>query len=201
MLDLSDIYTHECYKPDKEVREWERGEESRRISTVLAASNMPRAIIGMILDGRVCDNDVTRLLDATVCNSEIIVLSGDYGTGKTVAACYCGSKFNSIYYISARNYLDLSFSKNQAHNDIAIRARTATNLIVDEFGLDYGGQCKYMEDFVCDRCYSVEKTILTTNLTKDEFVGKYTDRLVSRINHVGDWITCTQKIRPSKHVL
>ena len=189
---------------ERKIKEFDESLRNLKKENFLKKSNFPQNIINLILSRRIIKNRVILDLNKYIKEKDIIILSGEYGTGKTVAACFVLTDiYCAGFFITARQYLDCYFDNkyNVLNAHQYSRVRNTTNLIVDELGVDHDGQIRYVENLVCERYGCGDKTILTTNLSKKEFIRQYSGKLVSRINHVGAWIECVDNVRPNNMVL
>lgn len=185
----------------RKIKQHEEEMQKIRIRNSLSRSNIPQDYLDMIMTSELKQTQIITRLLKIVKQRKIIILSGDYGTGKTIACLLAIKQLEAGYFITVSKYLDALFSKEQKDKNKVFWAKDCLNLILDEVGLEKGEQSKYVEDLICDRYSEVGITFITTNLSKDSFKRKYSERLVSRVNHVGEWIECNDKLRPNGGVL
>jgi DNA replication protein DnaC len=125
----------------------------------------------------------------------IAVLSGNPGSGKTVAACeyVIRTKRSEAMFVRAGEY-----SASSHYGDDRKRWLAATVLVCDDIGAERG-DCDW--DLLIDKFYGDKRRlILTTNLRADDFKKRYGERVVDRIRECGKWYVCTgesMRVAPS----
>lgn len=125
-------------------------------------------------------------------NTALCVLSGSAGCGKTVAAAWACSRnqITSALWIPAPKLAKVPKSiDNEDVRDPLTRACEVALLVVDDLGIEHspGGYAgsRLAEAFEHRELYRL-KTIITTNLSAGDFLARYGERLLSRVN--GDTI-------------
>ena len=146
--------------------------------------------IEMIQPGLESDNMRAALeLLPGLCAGGMAVLAGPIGCGKTFAACVLGA-LTSCYvpdckFVQARAVLKASF-ENQDY------AKHRGLLIVDDLGrehfTDKGFGIAEWDYFFDSRYSAMQPTIVTTNLTEEEFVEKYNRRIFDRLKECAKWL-------------
>lgn len=131
----------------------------------------------------------------------IALLTGGTGVGKTCAAvAYLACEL----LLDARDDLPVLFVRatecarmglyDEDDKRLAHQMRTATALVIDDLGAEFlseGSIWRTVLDEVIDTRYGAKlTTILTTNLTQDEFKKRYGERIADRIRHAGVVESC-----------
>ena len=119
-----------------------------------------------------------------------VVMSGDAGRGKSfLAACMLKELVNvkyeclfinlPDYYESVKRYWDEGTRPKLTLDKIV----NADVVVIDDLGAETGREeaGKFIQDFIYNIFNKRNKTIITTNLTSDEFYQKYNARNVSRM--------------------
>ena len=132
-----------------------------------------------------------------------IFLSGDCGTGKTHLAVALlltvwerrNVGYTPIFLPSVEFFLELKKSFAREGEMSVLDKYSDSILVIDDVGAekisDWSRQVFYT---LIDRRYRNKKqTIITSNLSLDEFAGKFDDRIVSRLCENGRAITLTGK--------
>lgn len=120
---------------------------------------------------------------------EILVLAGDVGRGKTVAACWwllqaLREKRAPLFLTSAR------LSRWERY-DVAEMNRlfTASRLVIDDLGEEFndtkGNFLAVFDETISDRVANRRPTVITTNLTAEVFFARYGLRVRDRIRESG----------------
>ncbi len=123
---------------------------------------------------------------------EILVLSGDPGRGKTVAAAWwllqhLDGKRNSLFVSAAR----LSRWERYDRGEMD-RLLLAPRLVIDDLGEEFndtkGNFLAVLDETVCDRIANRRPTVITTNLTAELFFDRYGQRIRDRIREAGRFV-------------
>jgi hypothetical protein len=153
--------------------------------------------------------DATHLLDlpiddirvATWDFSGILVIAGPVGTGKTVAAWQlarrwlievsdgprsysgphvAGGRAKDLLTHIARTRLDEDL---QGALDPLVKAMRCGFLVLDDLGVENftEAQQAYLDEIVNARFEKRNPTVITTNLNRDQFKGRYGERITSRV--------------------
>lgn len=149
--------------------------------------------------------------DFDVDKSGNIAMFGNTGLGKThLSSAMAGAiieKGNDVYYTSAMNmFADFEYKRfgnsasPDAEGDIE-KYFTCDLLIIDDLGAEMNNQfttsCLY--NIINTRLNKKKPTVISTNLTQDEFRKRYWDRIASRI--FGEYLVlpfCGVDIRAQK---
>jgi DNA replication protein DnaC len=118
----------------------------------------------------------------------LLVLAGNPGCGKTVAACTRIEDRETGCFVRAAELVELG--NHYSDRDRLARYRRCGVLVVDDLGVEYRSEqmiCR-LDELVDSRAASNLPTIITTNLTASEFQARYESRLWSRIHQFGDYI-------------
>jgi len=112
----------------------------------------------------------------------VLVLGGDTGRGKSCAAAVALARRPGLWV----NAPDLSkIPTEEGAPDIDARMRTTPLLVLDEVGLEHspsGYAAGRICAAICAREAAGRQTIVTTNLSAEQFGEKYGDRIGSRLN-------------------
>ena len=115
----------------------------------------------------------------------IAVLSGGVGAGKSVAAARWLSAGDQIVWVGAAELARWP----RYDRDSMDMLLGADRLVVDDLGtefLDASGNFRaVLDEVVCRRVDDGRKTVITTNLSVDDFVRRYDERIADRINGSG----------------
>jgi len=121
----------------------------------------------------------------------ILVLAGDVGRGKTVAASWWAlqglrEKRTPLFVSSAR------LSRWDRYNDAEMqRLLLASRLVIDDLGEEFndtkGNFLAVLDETISDRLANERRTVITTNLTVEVFTERYGVRIRDRIKESGRW--------------
>lgn len=122
----------------------------------------------------------------------LLLLHGDAGCGKSTAAAWALSQRPGLWV----NAPDLARPPKDDDDATDRELHTTPFLVMDDLGIEYSTDKKYAESRInlalSKREADLLPTLLTSNLSTDEFKARYGDRTVSRLN--GDplgWQTVT----------
>lgn len=122
----------------------------------------------------------------------LLLLHGDAGCGKSTAAAWALSQRPGLWV----NAPDLARPPKDEDDATDRELATTPFLVMDDLGIEYSTDKKYAESRInlalSKREADLLPTLLTSNLSTDEFKARYGDRTVSRLN--GDplgWQTVT----------
>lgn len=140
-----------------------------------------------------------RALEAALSEGRRMVLMlGKPGTGKTLAACNEVLRLPGAFYVRADHYAELASQFETKRDARVIQGKTS--LVIDDIGTEPERQGHLIEALVSMRYDdSIHcTTILTSNLTRQEFWDRYGIRVSQRI---GDYrhsrmVHCTEELRP-----
>lgn len=140
----------------------------------------------------------------SLVSGEIIILSGDPGCGKTVAAIYGGLQFSAktqrlFYFMTSREYLKCQFKDGICIIDgIEVEPESVrTLLIIDDLGREYftekGWGIDQWDSFFDKRYRDQLPTLITTNMNPEELADKYNERILDRLRECGNWVGLSGK--------
>ncbi len=137
----------------------------------------------------VCEECAVALCEGK--NAQSILLLGSVGTGKTfLSNCIAGEVIKAgkdVVYMSAIDLFD-EFSKSmKRHEDDEPFTQLITDcdlLIIDDLGTELANSFTDSRLFYCinSRMISGKCTVISTNLTFKELLGKYSERIFSRLS-------------------
>lgn len=130
---------------------------------------------------------VREWLNGDVC---FLLLSGDVGCGKTVAAVEAIATHYGRFWRAA-DASRLGAFGSEAGEELA-RMRSASLLVLDDLGTEFLADVWHANfDALVDYRYSEKKrTLLTTNLAPELFRERYGTRVADRIRHDGTVFRC-----------
>jgi DNA replication protein DnaC len=107
----------------------------------------------------------------------ILVLCGSIGCGKTFAGAFAAAHIGGAEHMSAAELVKSKWGKNPM-------PKMAAFLLFDDYDTQRGGDA-FDESFfeLMDARCNVGRTVITSNLSRDEFLGSLSPRLRSRFMH------------------
>lgn len=122
-------------------------------------------------------------LEGSYKSGSVLILAGSVGVGKTVAASYVISQVGGISMYSPD--LQEAFVNNRCE-----ALKTTNFLLIDDFGVEYKKEFLYskLDALIHHRHKDMRATIITTNLTDEEFKEEYKGRISSRIREWGYFV-------------
>lgn len=135
---------------------------------------------------------IQRLMAVNFEDTNVVVLSGDPGCGKTVAAAYWAQR-DKRFGQRVRFVRAATFAASSRY-DQETRALWyhAHALVLDDLGAEYldaKGSFNVDLDELIDTYYAEERPlIITTNLQAAAFKQRYGERVVDRIRECGKWV-------------
>lgn len=167
---------------------WEQGEEMPRRTGKLESSGVPEGLFARILAPN--ENDATRTVRAWLAGGKLtLVLSGGVGIGKSTAGGIAIlATGGSAFYLHATRFDSLKFGDSAD----ALRARDVQLLVLDDVGLEQQGGGAFspsnkIQGLLCDRHDRNLRTLVTCNLTPQQFCDLYQARVWSRVEGSGDF--------------
>jgi len=123
--------------------------------------------------------------------SDILVLSGGVGSGKTYTACgilakLMRGKYYTMYDI-VNTLANRTFGGMEKASDMRCDLYNASVLVIDEVGRGGTGEDALLFEIVNERYNRCRGVILVTNLDKKSFVEKFGEPLLDRIIECGSW--------------
>jgi DNA replication protein DnaC len=192
-------------------REWRKEEdEKRRVANEAIEEDKRARLVATKLEEMDIPARTLRSLDAIPLHTEalaaiskqtdILVLSGGPGCGKSVAAAFWlvfnsisskeGALWSAGYWVTAA-----SLSRGYAYDQEAFSKLTKKHaLVIDDLGTEYQDQKeRYLATLaeIVETRFAREKiTLITTNLGPVEFKARYGERLADRIREDGAFVEC-----------
>jgi len=132
----------------------------------------------------------------------MLVMAGPKGVGKTIAAIYAmmhsdpwlphGDKWKPDQIPRFRHVSDVAEVKlfgDEEDRKKRHEIKSSQMLVVDDVGVEFMSEMflALFDSIVNARYGSMGRTILTTNLTADQFSTRYGSRVYDRIKGRGDW--------------
>jgi DNA replication protein DnaC len=113
----------------------------------------------------------------------LLLLHGNAGCGKSTAAAWALSQRHGGLWVNAP---DLARPATEEDDATDRELATVPFLVIDDLGIEYSTDKKYAESRInlalSKREANVLPTIITTNLSTEEFKARYGDRTASRLN-------------------
>lgn len=174
-----------------------RYERERRAEVAATRSGIPEEVVKLVKSDKLFDTYV--LQEIRNKTFTILVLSGETGTGKSVAAAWWlmqpylkdGSGNVSIMWISATK-----LSRWSRYDDTQMdRLLKVNRLVIDDLGTEYadkkGNFAVTLDEVVNERSEYKRPTVFTTNLNAAGFTGRYDKRVVDRMRKYGRFVEFT----------
>jgi hypothetical protein len=148
---------------------------------------VPKIAASVIVYGRVdATSSVTAVRDRPTAT--LLVLAGNPGCGKTVAACTRIEDRETGALMRAADFVELG--NGYADRDRLAALGRVGVLVLDDLGVEYHDAkmvCR-IDGLLDSRAANGLPTIITTNLTSAQFQRRYEDRIWSRIVQFGDYV-------------
>jgi DNA replication protein DnaC len=210
-------------EPEPSLEEHER-RETARLADHLRACGAPERAVDVITSGA-CETVATRAIaDWLKTDTPFLLLLGGTGTGKTVAAVgalrsarrdtYFLSKSGPVpcwvYSASAGFFCDIDELKGASYRsegeELHAKCKRIPLLILDDLGIETvdskGIWQAAFDALVKARDAKRLRTIITANMTGEQFRATYGDRAYSRIKGAGVVVGCgAQDLRQQKPTL
>lgn len=174
---------------DREARE-ARAKKRRQLDTVGIA--IRPAVLDAIVDGTVERTRSLGLVETWLRGPRpMLVLLGDLGVGKTVAAAsVCAARIGRGTPVYVREPMLVRWSQYARHAQDWERACVTPTLVIDELGTANGRDLEtarhVIRDLVDERLRIPRaRTLLIGNLTDDAFTKRYDARTTDRLHEVG----------------
>jgi DNA replication protein DnaC len=158
----------------------------------LESQGWPARAVRAAREADVTRESITRLAAVNFEASSIVVLAGDPGCGKTVAACHWA--MHSRRFHNCTEFVRASTFAASSRYDQETRQRWygAHALVLDDLGAEYldaKGSFQVDLDELVDTFYGDERPlIVTTNLNGQAFKSRYGERVTDRIRECGKWL-------------
>lgn len=155
--------------------------------TVLLSLGWPIRAVEDALSADVTRANILRVQGVNA--SGAVVLGGNKGTGKTVAAAWlCAKRSIRARFVRAAEFARTSRYSDAKFDEI-LRAKA---LCLDDVGAEFAddrGSLRVSLDELVDVFYSEKKTlIVTTNASGKEFAQRYGERMIDRMRQWGVWV-------------
>jgi DNA replication protein DnaC len=153
----------------------------------LRRRRVPSAIADLIVDGGVKATDALAEMEARR-DKLVLVLAGNPGCGKTVAACTRLQERSSGQLIRATELVELSSDWGDRHKVRELRSTGV--LVLDDLGVEYrdAKMASRLDDILDARISAKLPTVITTNLTGSVFETRYGARVWSRLGGHGAYV-------------
>lgn len=136
-----------------------------------------------------CDS-LERVREFLGSDMTLLVLSGGVGTRKSGSACY-GLVMRAGRYVTADDLSGLAAARDEDGVVSYRQIKKAGLLVIDDLGGEYvddkGWFVRALNAVIDARYSACLKTILTTNLTAEQFKATYGERIADRIRETGRW--------------
>lgn len=175
----------------REIQAQEKAEADRAAAAELAKA---KASLGIPLDFlELIEGGLARetppLAELRKAPFTLLVLAGDVGCGKSVAACSwllegAREKPRPLFVTAAR------LSRWERYkNDEMDRLLLASRLVIDDLGNEFndakGNFLAVLDEVIADRVANRRPTVITTNVDANTFVASYGDRVKDRLKGAG----------------
>jgi len=162
-------------------------DEARRLAAAKDAMGIP-AVFRELAEGQGLRQ--TEALLEVQRGSLILVLAGDVGRGKTVAASWW-----LLQAVAQRQPLFVSAARlsrwDRYDRGEMDRLLLASRLVIDDLGEEFndtkGNFLAVLDETISDRVANRRPTVITTNLSLEDFTERYGIRIRDRIREAGRW--------------
>lgn len=168
---------------DQSKRNSEQREVYARIKK-LRAWGVPKISAQLIARNKLATTAAT---EAVSIHALITVLAGNTGCGKSVAAASMIERRETGCFVRAAELVELG--NHFSDRDLLSKYRRCGVLVIDDLGIEYRSEqmiCR-LDELLDSRAANGLPTLVTTNLTADEFRARYEERIWSRIHEFGDY--------------
>lgn len=174
-----------CERETRRNRDKEEATGTKEMAVYLENSGIPSRV-WKTLESGISHTDAMAGVSSA---KDIVVLSGEPGRGKSVAAM-AWLLLGHGRWISAG-----ALARGYAYDQTAFDSLAkAPRLVIDDLGTEYQDQkARYqatLSELLETRFANERPTLITTNLGPDDFKARYGDRLSSRIREDGVFIIC-----------
>jgi DNA replication protein DnaC len=167
--------------------ELKREQRKTELRIKLRRADVPRRIASLLAEGGL---DETSAMRSAGEHSEklVLVLAGNPGSGKTVAACSAMLEAQSARLVRATEISELG--TEYAARMFLAELRKVGLLVLDDLGIEQGEKrmSARLDDLVDARVSAHLRTIITSNLPGSVFSQRYGARIWSRIVGHGAYI-------------
>jgi DNA replication protein DnaC len=162
-------------------------ERQRLCEKELRMRGVPKKIAELIADGAVSSTPAVFELTERK-GMLLVVLAGNTGCGKTLAACTWMQDRPTGRLVRATELSEIG--RGWREREELASLRRVGLLVVDDLGVEEDDRrlLQRLDDMVDARISAGYPTLMTTNLTADEFKHRYGNRIWSRLHEHGDFI-------------
>lgn len=153
----------------------------------LLRRGVPEVFHALLLDGKLEPTQALTLVEELLAgNGRLLIMSGKAGCGKSQAAGFALSRRSGLWVHAPDLARPQPKEEVESGNVLEERMRAAGLLVLDDVGLEHspgGFAAARIADVLVHREAARRPTIVTTNLSGDEFAAKYgDDRMRSRLD-------------------
>lgn len=160
--------------------------------SVMVARGIPEIHLRHVFDQEPVQCDALEHVKAFLGSQEtLLVLSGGVGTRKSGSASW-GLTRRPGRYVTADDLGRLAAARDEEGQVEYRKVKKASLLVIDDLGGEYlddkGWFFKVLNGLIDHRYAACLRTVLTTNLTPEEFRRSYGERITDRLRQVGAFI-------------
>lgn len=171
-------------------------ERSRQQRNLIRESGMPNRYVSRFHDRRPDSSQAMKAIDEGA-----MVIGGDPGCGKTTSACWWLMEFivgpttptKAPRFATAPALARMNKYDGRAMGDLIHTPR----LVIDDLGIEYSderGAFMSLIDEIVDARYAGERrTVITTNLSDEEFEKRYHGRIYDRVRESGGFFALSNE--------
>jgi len=171
-----------------EERDRERARHAAE-ETTLAAMEIPSRLVDLFRSGPLRETEAMRAIE----KPRILVLSGNPGCGKTVAAANWLFLGRSGLFVKSSRLARWDRYDDEAMNKLL----RAPRLVVDDLGTEFqdakGNFDAILDEIIDVRYDNKRPTVITTNLAAEAFKARYGERIADRIREAGRFVSLAEK--------
>src|SRR5882724_11164612 len=154
----------------------------------IAATGIPPKDLAILRGGKLTPTPATNAL-AEISALTLVCLSGNPGSGKTVAASNWLATFGGGLFVKAARLSRW----DRYDNDEMNRLLRAARLVIDDLGTEFqdakGNFMAILDEVIDVRYDHAKPTVITTNLDAEAFKARYGERIVDRIREAGAFVS------------
>lgn len=156
----------------------------------LVALGFPRRAVDVVRAGVAPEPAIGRLR-GLIATSEILVISGQKGSGKTVGATWwAAQRRDRVHFVRAS-----AFASSSRYDRDSRAEMLAHPMVLDDLGAEFvDAKGSFLTDLdeLIDVFYSdMRPLVITTNCTGEMFRERYGERVADRLRECGRWIGLT----------
>lgn len=144
----------------------------------------PKVAAELVANEGLSTTSATELVDS---DELLQILAGNPGCGKTVAAVSVLEARETGCFVRAAELVEMG--NHFSDRDQLARYRRCGVLVIDDLGVEYRSEqmiCR-LDELLDSRASGNLPTVITTNLTAEDFRGRYEERIWSRIHEFGHY--------------